>query len=100
LQEIERVLGDPGSDGASAVAPTGRVVERTRVLVVDDDEVIRRVVLATLNAGGYDAVGVDDGDAALRRLAEGAWDLIVTDLHMSRVGGEELLRSVRANVKT
>jgi type II secretory ATPase GspE/PulE/Tfp pilus assembly ATPase PilB-like protein/ActR/RegA family two-component response regulator len=101
LQEVERVLGDTGVVASPAPTPAADGPAKPRVLVVDDDEVIRRVVLATLEAGGYSGEGVDDGDVALQRLAsDQEWALVITDLHMTRVGGEELLRSVRESVAT
>ena len=101
LQEIERVLGDMGEAHASAHAPGAATAGKLRVLVVDDDEIIRRVALASLESGGYAAEGVEDGDVALQRLSSGEeWDLIITDLHMARMGGEELLRAVRGSVAT
>jgi two-component system, OmpR family, response regulator MprA len=67
-----------------------------RILVVDDDLVTREALGRQLAAAGYEVRLAADGVAALAAL--GAWrpDLIVTDLVMPLVLGEQLIRRVRA----
>jgi signal transduction histidine kinase len=68
-----------------------------RVLVVDDDPIMRELASAKLAEAGYAAVAADDGAAGLSRLkAEGA-DLVITDVDMPAMGGYELTRAVRAD---
>jgi len=69
---------------------------RKRVLVADDNGDLREYVTRVLSAH-YDVVAVCDGAQALRRLQEGAFDAILSDVMMPQMDGFELLRAVRAN---
>lgn len=72
---------------------------RPRVLVVDDNAVLLRIMVQRLQDLGAEAVPVLGGRNALPMLAAmtPAPDLILTDLRMPDVGGEEILRRVRAS---
>ncbi len=67
-----------------------------RVLVVDDEIQITRVLRASLSAQGYDVRTVNDPEEALRLVQEWPPDLIITDLMMPGMTGIELARAVRA----
>lgn len=67
-----------------------------RVLVVDDDESLRRVVQVQLEQLGYEAATASGGVEALRMLQAAPFDLVITDLRMPRMSGLELLRTIRA----
>jgi putative nucleotidyltransferase with HDIG domain len=66
-----------------------------RVLVVDDEAAIVNVVAEALRLSGYEPVGVGSAEAALERLAEQKFDLVVTDVMMPGLSGLELLRRIR-----
>ncbi|MCS7023238.1 MAG: sigma-54 dependent transcriptional regulator [Bryobacteraceae bacterium] len=68
---------------------------RPRILVVDDEEGLRRVTQLKLKQGGYDAVTAADGAAALDILARQPQDLVITDLKMPGMSGMELLRRIK-----
>ncbi len=64
-----------------------------RVLVVDDDEGIRRFAARALVRGGYDVVTACDGTDAIRLVeAEPRFDLFVIDVMMPGMRGDELAR--------
>ncbi len=66
-----------------------------RILVVDDEK-IKRVTLADdLAAQGYEVVAAADGEEALKQLAAGRFDVVVTDLKMPKIDGIELLRRIK-----
>lgn len=67
----------------------------TRVLVVDDEDIMREYVEEALVRAGYDVVSLASGKEALALLKEQAFDVVVTDLKMSPVGGMEVVRAVR-----
>lgn len=67
-----------------------------RILVVDDDSQIRRVMRATLTARGYEVNDARSGEAALDRLREQAYDLVLLDMNMPGVDGLETCRAIRA----
>jgi two-component system KDP operon response regulator KdpE len=69
--------------------------ERSRILVVDDETQITRVLKTTLTAQGYEVKTASDGESALNLAADWLPDLIVTDLSMPRMTGIELCRAVR-----
>jgi nitrogen regulation protein NR(I) len=67
-----------------------------RVLVVDDEPNLRRVLSATLQREGYEVTLCADGEEALAALERDGADVIVTDLVMPKIDGLTLLRKVVA----
>jgi DNA-binding NtrC family response regulator len=67
-----------------------------RVLVVDDEQNLRKVLAATLQREGYEVTVCADGEEALAALDRDGADVVVTDLVMPRLDGLSLLRSVVA----
>ena len=67
-----------------------------RVLVVDDDPQIRRVMKVTLAGQGYEVTDAMTGDAALDLLRERAFDLVLLDMNMPGPSGLETCRAIRA----
>ena len=63
-----------------------------RILVVEDEDAVRTVVMRTLQAEGYEVLGAREGREALRELEEvgGAVNLVVTDIVMPGMGGRQL----------
>jgi two-component system KDP operon response regulator KdpE len=68
----------------------------SRILVVDDEAAIRKVVRDGLERAGHEVETAVDGEEALGFLVEDDFDLVVTDLAMPRKGGLELVREIRA----
>ena len=68
---------------------------RLRVLIVDDDDLLRMSLLQTLTRAGYDARSVDGGQAALSEIDRETPDLLLSDLNMPGLSGFELLSEVR-----
>jgi DNA-binding NtrC family response regulator len=79
----------------SCAAPAGQPPEPERILVVEDHTPLRETLLEVLGAYGYRVLGSHDGQHALRTLQRETVDLVVTDLMMPGMGGEELLQQVR-----
>ncbi|MCB1742539.1 MAG: response regulator [Gammaproteobacteria bacterium] len=71
-----------------------------RVLVVDDEPHITRVLKMGLSKHGYEVVVAYDGEQAQARLEEQHFDVVITDLNMPRVDGEDLCRSCVSNKRT
>jgi DNA-binding NtrC family response regulator len=65
-----------------------------RLLVVDDEKNIREGLAAALEMDGYQVETAADGDAAFKRFRKGDIDLLITDLRMPGLSGEELLKRV------
>jgi len=68
---------------------------RLRVLVVDDDSAIREALSRTLEKFGYEVVLAEDGQAGLDRLREGEIHILLADLQMPRLSGQELLKAAK-----
>jgi two-component system sensor histidine kinase/response regulator len=66
-----------------------------RVLVIEDDEVVRAEIAATLMEQGFDVAEAENGRAGLWRLWDGRPDVILCDLMMPVMGGLEVLDAIR-----
>jgi len=71
-------------------------MERTRVLVVDDDATVAEVVTRYLQREGYSVESVGDGQLALERAAADPPDLVVLDIMLPGIDGLEVCRRMRA----
>ena len=70
----------------------------SRILVADDDRVVRRIVVTKLSGLGYDVTDVEDGQEALELLEGGQVpNLLITDSLMPRMNGLQLVRALRQN---
>jgi len=72
-----------------------RQADHRRILIVDDEPQITRVLRTSLDAHGYDARVANDGDTALQIARDWATDLMITDLSMPVMDGLELCRRFR-----
>jgi two-component system, OmpR family, KDP operon response regulator KdpE len=68
-----------------------------RILVVDDDPQIRRVMRVTLISQGYEVNDARSGEEALETLRREGADLVVLDMNMPGLGGIETCRLIRAD---
>jgi DNA-binding response OmpR family regulator len=67
-----------------------------RVLIIDDEENIRRVTRLTLQAAGYEVGEAGDGERGLEAFGNGsAWDAVLLDQRMPGIDGLETLRQIR-----
>jgi DNA-binding NtrC family response regulator len=65
-----------------------------KLLVVDDEKNIREGLAASLEMDGYEVVSAADGAEGWKRFGKGDIDLVITDLRMPGMGGEELMRRI------
>ena len=68
---------------------------KIRVLVADDERNLRELVVRELARKGHDVDGVEDGAAALERIAETLYDVVVLDMKMPKKEGIEVLRELQ-----
>jgi two-component system KDP operon response regulator KdpE len=68
-----------------------------RILVVDDDPQIRRVMRVTLTGRGYEVDDAKSGEEALDKLRQGRFDLVLLDASMPGMGGVEACREIRTH---
>lgn len=67
--------------------------ENQSILIVDDEEIIRDFLSEVLE--GYDISMACDGDEAIEKLKKRPFDLVITDLRMPKVPGEEVVKAAR-----
>jgi CheY-like chemotaxis protein len=74
----------------------------SRILVVDDEPMVRALIARALTDAGYEVVAVANGRAALdaARGAQAAFDLIITNNYMPGLSGAELIARVREDFPT
>jgi two-component system KDP operon response regulator KdpE len=72
------------------------MINKQRILVVDDERQITRVLSRGLMAKGYDVHIAADGEVALQTFSDWHPDLVITDLSMPNLNGLELCRRLRA----
>jgi PAS domain S-box-containing protein len=92
--ELRDAIAAATSDGA----PPNRTSETSmlsRVLVVDDDPSLRKMLVRFLSRAQFDVTDADSGRGALAQLAQRRFDVILSDIHMADGDGLELLRSLR-----
>ncbi|MDC0347350.1 response regulator [Planctomycetota bacterium] len=69
-------------------------IEELKILVADDDPGARELVSAILSADGWpEPVLVEDGERALEQIRAQHWDILVTDLDIPRMRGDDLVRN-------
>lgn len=67
---------------------------RPSVLVVDDESIIAQLVADLLDGEGYEVETAADGRAALDRLAQRSYDVVLSDLRMPEIDGLGLFRAI------
>jgi signal transduction histidine kinase len=81
------------TSGEVRAVPTG---DRMRILLAEDDPVTRKLMTRLLNQAGYEVDAVADGTAALRKMTDHYYPMLVTDWEMPGMDGIELCKAVRS----
>ena len=92
----DRQLNEAINDGTKVVTNTFMAVRRKQILLVEDDDALAQLYGGVLRMSGFDATHVDDGLAALNFLENESPDLIVVDMNLPVLQGDELLREIGA----
>ena len=71
-------------------------MDTPRILLVDDEESLQKLLSYPLRSDGYEVVAAADGQEALDRFDEGSFDLVVLDVMLPRVDGFDVCRKLRA----
>lgn len=74
---------------------SGKKEERRRILVVEDDPEMRRLLSQELTDEGYVISEAENGEDAAGRMSREAFHLVITDLVMPKMGGLDLLSSIK-----
>lgn len=67
----------------------------TKILIAEDDQDIRELVVLTLQFSGFDVVPVEDGSLAVEKAQSQSFDLILMDVRMPRMTGYEACRRLK-----
>ena len=90
------MTGSNQPDASTAPAPEASAPARSaHILVVDDKEIVRTFLMEVLELAGHRVTVVEDGDKALEVVSLDRADVLVTDLRMEPVSGEELIRQLK-----
>ena len=68
----------------------------TRVLVIDDEALVRKTVRKTLDKAGYQVLEASDGESGLALHQDSPVDIIITDILMPGMDGLQILRAIRS----
>ena len=71
-------------------------MERPRIAVLDDEEIVRRELSRSLQKEGYEVESFADGETLLKRLADARFDLLLCDLRLPGLSGMEVMNAARA----
>jgi len=66
-----------------------------RILIIDDDEAVRRATTILLEANGFSVEAVADGKSGVEAVKDRQFDLVVVDLFMTGMNGLETTRAIR-----
>ncbi|HWP30226.1 MAG TPA: sigma-54 dependent transcriptional regulator [Fimbriimonadales bacterium] len=70
-------------------------MSKSKILIVDDENNIRKILVAAFERAGWTAVAEENAEAALSKLEEGSYHLILTDVLMPGMNGMEFLNAVK-----
>jgi len=90
----------PETDAGGIAAGKGDDEMQKKILAVDDERHIVRLIQVNLERAGYRVVTANDGREALKKIAEELPDLVILDVMMPYLNGFETLKQIRANAKT
>lgn len=69
--------------------------KKPKILLVDDDNNLRRVLSYTIETAGFEVIGAESGEDALKLFSIQQFDVVITDVQMSGISGIELLRKLK-----
>ena len=73
----------------------GRTISQKRILLVEDDPPIRNLIRMVLAQGNHIVVEAQNGEEALATFKRQPFDLVVTDLDMPEMGGDQLVLEIK-----
>jgi len=74
---------------------TAAANSQIRILVIDDDELVRKTIVMTLRSADYEVAEASDGVLGLKAAAQAPFDLVITDILMPNKEGIETMRELR-----
>jgi DNA-binding response OmpR family regulator len=71
------------------------VSSRPKVLVIDDEKAISKMLAMALSRKGYDVDTAENGEQGVKKLHMADYDLVITDMRMGKMTGDDVLLEVR-----
>jgi len=84
--------------GIKGYSDEERPYKLKKILIVEDDEILRTMLTETLSSLDYFPIGVEDGQIALSQLKTQDFDLVISDIRMPKIDGMSLLRNIKETV--
>lgn len=69
---------------------------KSKILVVDDDSLVREFIMETLRRKQYEVAEADSGEKAIQSIGQSEYDLVITDLKMQKASGMDVLKAAIA----
>jgi DNA-binding response OmpR family regulator len=71
------------------------VSSRPKVLVIDDEKAISKMLAMALSRKGYDVDTAENGEQGVKKLHMAEYDLVITDMRMGKMTGDDVLLEIR-----
>ena len=92
---IHLPIGNGKEEAEGRVVKPVKETRPAQILVIDDEEAVRDILLQILHAKGHQVVLAANGEEGIERFKNGAFDLVFTDLGMPRISGWEVSRTIK-----
>jgi len=76
------------------------IAERKKILVVDDDQDIREIIMYVLESEGYRVCGLDNGLAVVKTVAQNPPDILLLDVQLGDSDGRDICRELKETLST
>jgi CheY-like chemotaxis protein len=86
----------PGYSNAFGAARRTMKQEKTRVLIVEDDNLFLWTLIHFLEKEGYEVVPAASGEKAYEMVQKTSFDILISDFHLPGLNGKELIRKVKS----
>ncbi len=73
---------------------------KRKILIVDDEEMIRKLLHALLDKLGYEVKEAADGEQAIEELSKDVFDLLICDILMPKKDGWQVIKEAKSNSKS
>jgi CheY-like chemotaxis protein len=93
LRARDTVRGIPRGDGAPQAAKPA--VPRPRVLIIDDESLMRETLAGMLTGVGYDVITAASGEEGIETYRQGRFDCVITDAKMPGISGLVVARAIK-----
>jgi len=82
------------------MSPNQPAPGKLKVLVVEDDQFLQKILLLKFAAEGFEVSGAADGEEALKRILAEAPNIVLLDLILPKMNGFDVLTEIRTNPQT